>query len=148
MADEVFVPHLRRVTRDFDPSRETKLQRVDIPLPNRTLGAAGPAIEVSGREEFPLTPLMIPFTAKDVTGIDVASVRVFRVDKETGQFRPIWNSGANETLGYVWANVGRPGVYVPIGRAQRTARAADLRQRSAGTRQCDSRARRSCSGCS
>lgn len=115
MADERFVPHLRRVSRDFDPSRETKLERADVPLLNRTLGAAGPAVEVSGREEFPPTPLMIPFTEKDVTGIDVASVRVFRFDRETNQFRPIWSSGANETLGFVWANIGRPGIYVPIG---------------------------------
>ena len=49
MASEAFVPHLRRVTRDFDPEKETRLKRVENPLPNQTLGAAGPAIEVSGR---------------------------------------------------------------------------------------------------
>jgi len=137
MADEALVPHLHRVIDDFDPSKQTKLQRVDMPIPNRTLGAAGPAIDVGGPEDFPRTPLIIPFTTKDITGIDVQSVRVFRFEKETNQFRPIWHSGANEALGYFWANIRRPGTYVPIGLPRDTLLRESLRMFSRARQQAD-----------
>src|ERR1043165_7410266 len=137
MADEALVPHLHRGIDDFDPSKQTKLQRVDMPLPNRTLGAAGPPMDVGGPEDFPRTPLIIPFTTKDITGIDVQSVRVFRFEKETNQFRPIWHSGANVALGYFWANIRRPGTYVPIGLPRDT-----LLRESAGRRRLGPRAAR------
>lgn len=109
------VPHLRQVTADFEPGKQLKIRTVDNPLPNSTLGAAGKAVEISGREEFPLTPLIIPFSAAEVTGIDVSTVRVFRLDEEVRKFKPVWNSGANQTFGYFWANVGRFGTYLAIG---------------------------------
>lgn len=108
-------PHALRVTNDFDPHEQLKIRTIDNPLPNSTLGIASRTVELSGPEEFLLTPLVIPFKVREVTGIDLASVRVFRLDEANKKFRPVWNSGVNETLGYFWANVCRPGTYVAIG---------------------------------
>lgn len=137
MAYEEIGPHLRRVTRDFDPDRETKVRLLENPLPNATLGAAGPAIAVDGIEEFPLTPLIIPFKVEDIIGIEVDSIRLFRLDEETKRYRPIWNSGANETLGYFWANIGRPGIYLPIGLPRDVLLRESLRELARGRQQFD-----------
>lgn len=115
MADAVVRPHLPLMSRDSDPEGRVAVKIVENPFLHRTLGAAGPAVEVTGNGEFPLMPLVIPFIGQDVTGINVPSVRVFRLDRKAGQFRPVWSSGANQTLRYFWANIGRPGIYLPIG---------------------------------
>jgi len=88
-------PHVLRVTNDFDPHEQLKIRTVDNPLPNSTLGIASKTVEASGPEEFQLTPLIIPFNVADVTGIDISSVRVFRLDEANKKFKPVWNSGAN-----------------------------------------------------
>ena len=106
-------PQLRRVSPEFDPAGQTTVVPAENPLSHVTLGAAGPVIEVRGPDEFPLTPLVIPFVGHEVIGLNVTSIRVFRL--ENGQFTPIWSSGVNQTLGYFWANIRRPGLFLPIG---------------------------------
>jgi outer membrane protein assembly factor BamB len=108
-------PRVLRVTNDFDANEQLKIRTVDNPLPNSTLGIASQTIQVSGPEEFQLTPLVIPFDVAEVTGIDLSTVRVFRLDEANKKFKPVWNSGVNPALSYFWANICRPGTYVAIG---------------------------------
>lgn len=108
-------PRVLRVTNDFDANEQLKIRAVDNPLPNSSLGIAGKSVQVSGPEEFHLTPLLIPFDVADITGIDLSTVRVFRLDEANKKFKPVWNSGVNRALGFFWANICRPGTYVAIG---------------------------------
>ena len=32
-----------------------------------------------------------------------------------GSFEPVWNSGINAPMGFAWAMVERPGIYLPVG---------------------------------
>lgn len=59
--------------------------------------------------------LLQPFDPKATAGIDLTSVRVFRWDEAAKTVLPVWNSGVNHTYNFVWAEIGRPGIYVPIG---------------------------------
>jgi hypothetical protein len=40
---------------------------------------------------------------------------MFRAEARTGSFEPIWNSGINAPMGFAWAMVERPGIYLPVG---------------------------------
>jgi outer membrane protein assembly factor BamB len=106
-------PYLVQVTPDFDPAAELELARVDNPLPNTTLGDIGLAARVDGPERFPPSLLVQPF--ERLAGIDPASVRMFRLDEASGTLRPVWDSGVNTGLGFVWTMLRRPGTLVPVG---------------------------------
>src|SRR5712691_1721341 len=109
-------PSVLRVSAQWDPATELKLEKVDNPLSQRTLGdLGGLATSVVGPSEFPQTILLQPFDRSGLVGIAPASVRVFCWDSTTSSLRPVWNSGINLGHGYVWAKIRRPGVYVPIG---------------------------------
>jgi outer membrane protein assembly factor BamB len=110
-----YEPYLTQATPGWDPATELELRRVENPLPNGTLGDIGLATEVVGPEEFPLTILTQPFDSHALVGIDVITVRVFRWDDESRTLYPVWNSGVNVNLGFIWTKIRRPGVYVPIG---------------------------------
>jgi outer membrane protein assembly factor BamB len=92
---------------------ELKVARVKNPLPGTTLGDLGTAIRVSGPTSFAETILVQPLAP--VSGIDLPSVRFFRADTRARALTPIWSSGVNIGLGYAWARIHRPGVYLPIG---------------------------------
>ena len=95
-----------------------RAESVENPLPRATLGDVGVAAEVAGAEtlrSFGQSVLVIPLDERALAGIDETTVRVFRVDKEAGTLRPVWNSGVNTSMGFAWAKVTRPGTYVPIG---------------------------------
>jgi len=113
--EETLEPYLTQATPEWDPATELELRRAENPLSNGTLGDVGLAVEVVGSEEFPSTILVQPFNSRDVVGIDVTSVRVFRWVEESRTLHPVWNSGVNVDLGFIWAKIRRPGVYLPIG---------------------------------
>lgn len=106
-------PHLLQATADFDPRGKLKLRRAPNPLENGTLGNVGPALEILGPGEFPLTILRLPFDSTHTVGIDPVSVRVFRW--ASGTLQPLWESGANVGQGFIWAKLRQPGIYVSIG---------------------------------
>src|SRR4051794_23561868 len=110
-----FEPHLIPVEPEADARHELKLARARNPQPEGTLGDMGLAVEISGREEFSLTILRIPFEMRAITGFDASSIRVFRWDEKQERLRPIWNSGINVDQGFIWAKIRKPGVHVPIG---------------------------------
>ena len=114
-APDSLQPRLVQATPEFDPAEGLKIRKADNPQPRGTLGDIGLAAEVTGPAQFPLTVLIQPFERSQLTGIDPASVRVFRWDKKSKALRPIWNSGINFELGYSWARINRPGIYVPLG---------------------------------
>jgi outer membrane protein assembly factor BamB len=73
------------------------------------------AAVIHGPDKFPLTLLTLPFNPPALAGIDPATVRLFRFDEQARALRPIWYSGLNLGLGFVWAQVRRPGIFVPVG---------------------------------
>jgi outer membrane protein assembly factor BamB len=120
-------PYFLRLSAVLDPTTELKLEKADNPLPHGTLGDIGLATSVVGPSEFPLTILIQPFDRTALTGIEATSVRVFRWDSTIGSLKPIWNSGINIALGFVWTKISRPGIYVPIGLPLDTLLQATLR---------------------
>jgi outer membrane protein assembly factor BamB len=107
--------HLAATTPDFDVATHLKFESVTNPLPGGTLGDIGLAARVTGPTEFPLTILLQPFDHRSLAGVDPSSIRVFRWNEQGGSLQLLWNSGVNLGLGFVWAKIRRPGVYVPIG---------------------------------
>jgi len=100
---------------DSDPTASIKTAPAENPLPRATLGDMGLATAVTGPAEFPLTILVQPFDPTGISGLDPGSVRVFLWDAKAGALEPVWNSGVNVDLGYVWSKIRRPGIYIPIG---------------------------------
>lgn len=115
MDRNTFEPYLMQATPEWDPATALELRGAENPLPNGTLGDIGLATEVVGSEEVPLTILILPFDSRDSVGVDVSTVRVFRWDDESRTLYPVWNSGVNVNLGFIWTKIRQPGVYVPIG---------------------------------
>src|SRR3989442_396193 len=71
-------PYLIQVEAEDKKRGELKLKRVGNPLAKGTLGDTGLAVEVGGREEFPLGILRMPFDTQNLAGLDVSTIRVFR----------------------------------------------------------------------
>lgn len=107
--------YLVSASAQWDPDSKLKIKNVSNPLPNGTLGDIGLATSIKGLEEFPLTILIQPFDPRGTVGIDESTIRVFRWDNKSASLLPIWNSGINTNLGFIWTKIQRPGVYVPIG---------------------------------
>jgi outer membrane protein assembly factor BamB len=108
-------PYFLETTAPGDLAGKLKLKNVDVPLPQSTLGDLGLATSVTGPEAFPQTILIQPYDPGALVGIDATTVRSFRWDEGSGSMRPIWNSGINTSLGFVWMKIQRPGIYAPIG---------------------------------
>jgi outer membrane protein assembly factor BamB len=108
-------PYFVQLSAQWNPATELKVEKVDNPLPEGTLGDIGLAASVVGSLEFPSTILIQPFDPSGLAGIEPTSVRVFRWGSTTHLLRPVWNSGINVGLGFVWTRIRKPGVYVPIG---------------------------------
>ena len=108
-------PYFLELTSPGDLARKIKLKSVDVPLSRSTLGDLGLATEVTGPDEFSPVILVQPYDPGALTGIDAVSVHVFWWDEKSGSLRPVWKSGINLGLGFVWTEIQHPGVYVPIG---------------------------------
>jgi hypothetical protein len=87
----------------------------EVPQRNATLGDIRMAAEIDGPDQFEEATLVQPYDRTAVSGLDPATLRVFRWHPEDERLRPVWSSGVNASLQRVWARVRRPGVYVPIG---------------------------------
>ncbi len=70
---------------------------------------------MAGPDTFPLTIFIQPVDPRDLVGVDITSVRAFRWDVESRALQPIWHSGVNVNLGFIWTKIRRSGIYVPIG---------------------------------
>jgi outer membrane protein assembly factor BamB len=108
------VPHVLPASDEFDAA-ELKVGATDNPLSNSTVGDLGLAVRLDGPESFPESVLVVPLTREQAAGIDLSTTRLFFADEAERRLRPVWNSGVNESFGFAWAKVRRPGVYVPIG---------------------------------
>ena len=106
-------PTLLPTRTEFDVRADLRLESQNERVPDGTLGALRLATRVSGPAEFPPVILVQPFDGSALHGLDPASIRVFRWNEDRPH--PIWNSGINTELGFIWAKIGRPGLYVPIG---------------------------------
>lgn len=108
-------PAVFALASDWQPAQKLTLKSHHHPMPRGTLGTIGRPVEVIGTEEFPETLLRVPYSDGLAPGIDATTARVFRWDGGTGTLKPVWNSGVNIQLGFAWAKIRRPGVYVVIG---------------------------------
>ncbi len=101
--------------KEKSPTPRLRLSRTKNPLPRGTLGDLEIALRVSGPPQFPLTIIRQHFDLRELTGIDPATVRLFCWDDKESVLQPVWNSGINLGLGFIWAQITRPGLYIPIG---------------------------------
>jgi outer membrane protein assembly factor BamB len=106
-------PHLAAASYEVGVPAGLRLATVRNPRAKSTLGDLGAATRVSGPAEFTQVLLVQPFDSRGLVGIDGTSVRMFRNDGRT--LRPVWASGVNVALGFTWARIDRPGVYVALG---------------------------------
>ncbi len=108
-------PHVLPTSQDYDHLTTVKVRTAENPLPRATLGDFGLALQLDGPDRFEESILVQPVVRSQLTGLDTESVRYFRADEDARELRPVWNSGLNLPLGFAWARVRRPGVYVAIG---------------------------------
>lgn len=108
-------PYLVPAAMKWNPRKKIRLKSSQNPNPNGTLGDLGLAVNLEGPSEFPLTILIQPFQSHNMRGIDPKGIRVFRWDEKARLLQPIWNSGINLQLNFIWSKIERPGIYVPIG---------------------------------
>ena len=108
-------PTLLPGTVGWNLARELSVETMPDPPSLQTLGKVGRTVEVRGPETFSRTILRIPVHNEDLVGIDAKSVRIFRFDAPTGAHQPNWDSGVVQGLGYIWAKIEAPGLYVAIG---------------------------------
>lgn len=105
-------------TAEPEAAARLRISPAKNPLPRGTLGDTGISARVTGPAQFPLTILVFPFGAAELTGLDRSTIRVFRWDADGRTLKPVWNSGINVAMGFIWAKIMRPGLYVPIGLAR------------------------------
>jgi outer membrane protein assembly factor BamB len=119
-------PRLLAVATGLDELTEgVDLQAVSNPLAEATLGDLGIGAELRGgrglegafgeKNAAAESLLILPIGPQTLAGLDADTVRVFEVDDKSGEYRPIWNSGVNREMGFIWAKVHKDGVYVPLG---------------------------------
>lgn len=101
--------------RGWEPEGSVGVAPAENPLPDRTLGDTGIAVEVSGSEEFPPTMVTYEVGRGGLDGFDKTSVRLFRVVDDGSGFEPVWTSGFNAELSFLWGRLTRPGTYVALG---------------------------------
>ncbi|HEX2058628.1 MAG TPA: PQQ-binding-like beta-propeller repeat protein [Actinomycetota bacterium] len=101
--------------RDRELEGSLRIAETQNPLPTRTLGDTGLAIQVDGADDFP--PVMAVHRAgrEAVAGLDASTVRWFRVTDDGSDFEAVWTSGFNAAFSYAWGRITRPGTYVAIG---------------------------------
>src|SRR5688572_9203369 len=108
-------PHLLRAAMGWSPAAKLRIKKIDNPDAKKTLGDTDLALNIKGRGEFPMTVLIQPFDLKGLVGIDPYSLRVFRKDEKSDSLQLVWNSGVNISMGFVWAKIRHPGIYVVLG---------------------------------
>jgi outer membrane protein assembly factor BamB len=109
-------PYLLPGVLNYDPSSILGLKRIENPFAHNTIGdLEGMAVNVKGPDQFPLTILVQPYEFTHIIGLDAKTIRYFRYDKKSGSIEPVWNSGINKDLGFIWTKIKKPGIYVPIG---------------------------------
>ena len=108
-------PYLISTTDEWHPNEQLKLSKEINPLPNGTLGDIGIYLHVTGPNNFPETILVQPFDQRNLVGMNRSSIKFFRLDHGRHTLKPIWNSGINLALGFVWAKIQQSGTYVAIG---------------------------------
>ena len=114
-----------------EPTDGVDVAAVPNPVPESTLGDAGLGARLRGparvaraflaagapapRQVADESLLILPIGPQTLAGLDADTVRVFRVDAGSGEYRPVWNSGVNKEMDFVWAKVRGEGTYVPLG---------------------------------
>src|SRR5262245_5402563 len=105
-------PYLLPAAHGWAPMEKLKLEAAKNPLPRGTIGDTGLAVRVTGAEEFAESILVQPVSLAKLAGLDALTLRTFRYDERSRTLRPIWNSGINKGLGFIWARIRRGGVFV------------------------------------
>jgi outer membrane protein assembly factor BamB len=108
-------PHLIGAARGWSPRVKLGIKKIDNPDAKKTLGDTELALNIKGPGEFPMTVLIQPLDFKGLVGIDPYSLRVFRKNEKSDSLQLVWNSGVNISMGFVWAKIRHPGIYVVLG---------------------------------
>lgn len=108
-------PYVLQAAMNWNPAAKLRIEKIDNPDAKKTLGDIELAVNIQGPAEFPMTFLIEPFDPKRLVGIDSYSLRVFHKDKKSDSLQLVWNSGVNIGMGFAWAKIRRPGMYVVLG---------------------------------
>lgn len=109
-------PYLLETSKESKKPFNVSLKKTQNPLSNGTLCDIGIAIEVLGQDHFSSFLILIqPYTSETIRGIDESSIRFFIWNDKSNSLQPVWNSGINTRLRFIWAKIQRSGIYVPIG---------------------------------
>jgi outer membrane protein assembly factor BamB len=109
------LPYLLAGTGEQRTLKKVKIQAASNPAPRSTLGDFGLAVQVLASSEFPEAVLVLPYDQGRLSGIDPASIRIFRWNERERTLQPIWRSGVNVAFNFVWTKIHRAGKYVAIG---------------------------------
>jgi outer membrane protein assembly factor BamB len=83
--------------------------------PPAPFGETGLSARVTGQVGAAPAILVLPFNAGALKGVDLLSIRVFSVEARGARLKPVWLSGVNAALGFVWARLPGPGSYRAVG---------------------------------
>jgi outer membrane protein assembly factor BamB len=108
-------PHLIPTTAELDALADVAVETVKPRVGDATLGDFGIGVRIAGPERFDEALLVYPVDRATLAGVDIESVRLFRVDQQRRSFAAVWSSGINVRLGFLWSRVRRAGEYVAIG---------------------------------
>jgi photosystem II stability/assembly factor-like uncharacterized protein len=94
---------------------KAKAARGQNPRPRSSFSFSSGAIEVRGPANLAGVVLKIALDTKRARQIAPATVRVFCLDDTSREWHLLPRSGAQTQVGYAWAHLHRPGVYIAIG---------------------------------
>ena len=80
--------------------------------PQSSFGFVGSAVQVQAQGRIPGTRLTL--SLGDTDHVLTESIRVFRAESD-GEWALVARSGVNTELGYAWAHITTPGIYVAVG---------------------------------
>jgi hypothetical protein len=98
---------------------EMRVTDIDDPLPDATFGSIGRYVDVAfpHQRDEPLVPqrITLEFNAKDAEHVDLWTLMLFRVDRESRTFTPVASSRVNVGKRQITAWLNEPGSYGLIG---------------------------------
>jgi hypothetical protein len=106
--------HARRMIAASAEAPGLPVKRIDDPAPRSSFGSVDAFVEVrGGRRSKPFTPTMltIPFDLHRARGIDLSTLRMFRIDPKDRTFKIVEGCMPDLQLKAVQGMIDQPGIY-------------------------------------
>ena len=106
--------HARRMVAASAEAPGLQVKRIDDPVPRSSFGSVDAFVEVRGGRrgrQFIPTMLTIPFDPHRVRGIDLSTLRMFRIDPKGRTFKIVEGCMPDLQLNAVQGIIDQPGIY-------------------------------------